>query len=307
MKVAFNFPFHTCPPVREFVSGDVLGDLGRVVEANGYATAAFTDHPIPSQAWREAGGHDALDPFLGLAFVAAATSKLRLLTYLTVLPYRNPFLLAKTVATLDALSGGRVDLGVGTGYLKSEFFALGVPFDERNARFDEALEVMKLVWTGEPVTYEGSLFSARNVAAMPTPVQQPHPPIWIGGNSKLSRRRVAEKAQGWLPMINLPDTAATRRSAALATFDDFATMLSDLRAQADRVGRTTPIDVMYSPPDLPDEPDDDDFAGHVELARRAADLGVAWTAVNGPGTSLAREKAFVQRYADLVVSRVADL
>ena len=200
------------------------------------------------------GGHDTLDPFVGLAFIAAATSELRLLTYLAVLPYRNPFLIAKTVATLDALSGGRVDFGLGTGYLKSEYFALGVDFDERNALFDESLEVMKLAWTGEPVTYQGLHFSARDVTAMPTPLQKPYPPIWLGGNSKLTRRRVVEQATGWLPMLNPPEFATARRSAVLETVDDFAVMLADLRAHAERIGRTEPIEIMFCPPDVPLEP-----------------------------------------------------
>ena len=91
-----------------------------------------------------AGGHQTLDPFVALAFAAAVTKRLRLLTYLAVVPYRNPFLLAKAAATLDRLSGGRFILGVGSGYLKTEFFALGVDFDERNALFDEALDVLPL-------------------------------------------------------------------------------------------------------------------------------------------------------------------
>jgi probable F420-dependent oxidoreductase len=307
MKIAYNFPFHSCPPVAEFVSGDALAELAVLLESHGFSSAALTDHPAPSEAWRQAGGHDTLDPFVGLAFIAAATSELRLLTYLAVLPYRNPFLVAKTVATLDALSGGRVELGLGTGYLKSEYFALGVDFDERNALFDESIEVMKLAWTGEPVSYQGLHFSARNVTAMPTPAQRPHPPLWLGGNSKLTRRRVAEKAAGWLPMLNPPETAGTRRSAVLESVDDFAVMLADLRAHAERVGRTEPVHVMFCPPDIPLEPDEADLRAHVELAKQLADLGVQWIAVNGRGRSLAEAKAFVERYADEVVGSVTAL
>jgi len=131
--------------------------------------------------------------------VLLATSRLRLLTHLAVVPYRNPFLLAKSAATLDKISHGRLTLGVGTGYLKTEFFALGVDFDERNELFDEALEVLPLHWKGEPFSYEGKHFTARDVIARPRPAQDPIP-IWIGGNSKLTLRRVAEKAQG-APMI----------------------------------------------------------------------------------------------------------
>ena len=154
MKFAWGYPFMTCPPVEEFLTAESMTELAVAAEANGFSAAYVTEHPAPAEKWRQTGGHDALDPFVALAFAAAATSDLRLLTNLTVVPYRNPFLLAKSVATLDKLSGGRMILGLGTGYMKGEYHALGVDFDERNALFDEAIEVMKLAWTGEPVTYE---------------------------------------------------------------------------------------------------------------------------------------------------------
>lgn len=307
MKIAYNFPFHSCPPVAELVSGAAFAELAGLLETHGFSSAALTDHPAPSEAWRQGGGHDTLDPFVGLAFVAAATSELRLLTYLAVLPYRNPFLIAKTVATLDALSGGRVDFGLGTGYLKSEYFALGVDFDERNALFDESLEVMKLAWTGEPVTYQGLHFSARGVTAMPTPQQKPYPPIWLGGNSKLTRRRVVEQATGWLPMLNPPEFATARRSAVLETIDDFAVMLADLHEHAERIGRTEPIEVMFCPPDVPLEHDDAALGAHVEFTKQLADLGVQWIAINGQGRSLADAKSYIQRYADAVVDEITTL
>ena len=191
MKVAYGFPYHDAPALPEFLVGENLAGLATLVEESGFAAAWLTEHPAPAQAWRESGGHDALDPFVGLAVVAAATSTLRLLTYLTVVPYRNPFLLAKSVATLDALSGGRVELGMGAGYMKTEFGALGVDFDVRNTLFDQSLEAMKLAWTGEPVTFEGLGVSAREVTCYPPSVQRPHPPLWFGGNSQLTLRRVA--------------------------------------------------------------------------------------------------------------------
>ncbi len=116
------------------------------------------------------------------------TSRLRLLTYLSVLPYRNPMLLAKAAASVDIVSGGRFILGLGTGYNKSEYFALGVDFDERNVLTDEVLDVLPLHWSGEPFSYKGTHFEARDVIARPRPPQQPIP-IWIGGNSRLTVRR----------------------------------------------------------------------------------------------------------------------
>ena len=150
--------------------------------------------------------------------MAAATTKLRLLAYLTGVPYRNPFLLAKAVATLDALSEGRVDLAMIAGHVKAEFLALGVEFEQRNTLFDQALDVMKLAWTGRPVSYEGVGISARGVTAHPLPVQQPHPRLWFDGSSELTMRRVVEHGAGWMPHVNTSERAAHRPP----TVDDLA-------------------------------------------------------------------------------------
>ena len=173
--------------------------------------------------------------------------------------------------------------------------------------FDESLEVMKLAWTGEPVTYQGLHFSARDVTAMPTPLQQPYPPLWLGGNSKLTRRRVVEQATGWLPMLNPPEFATARRSAVLETIDDFAVMLADVHEHADRIGRTEPIEVMFCPPDVPLEYDAADLRAHVEFTKQLADLGVQWIAINGQGRSLADATTYIQRYADAVVGEISAL
>src|SRR5271168_978420 len=183
------------------LEGDMLdsgpvGELAVVAENAGWDGFSFTEHPAPGLRWLETGGHQTLDPFVALGYVAAVTSRLRLLTYLSVLPYRNPMLLAKAAASVDILSGGRFILGAGTGYAKAEFFALGVDFEERNALFDEALDVLPLAWSARPFSYEGRHFSARDVIAKPRPAQDPIP-VWIGGNSRLTIRRVAERAQGW--------------------------------------------------------------------------------------------------------------
>ena len=169
---------------------------------------------MPGARWLASGGHQSLDPFVALGFVAAATERLRLLTHLAVAPYRNPFLLAKAAATVDKLSGGRFVLGLGAGYQKSEFYALGVDIDgAQRACSTRRLDVLPLHWSGEPFSYQGRHFDARDVIARPRPVQDPIP-IWIGGNSKLSRRRVAERAQGWMPMFGPPELSATARTVA---------------------------------------------------------------------------------------------
>ena len=139
-----------------------------------------------------------------MGYAAARTTTLRLIPNIVVLPYRNPFVVAKSGATLDLLSGGRFTLAVGVGYLKREFAALGVDFEERAALFDEALEVIRAIWTTDDVTFEGTHFNARGITAHPRPVSDPHPPIWIGGNTGAARRRVAEKGDGWCPFAAPP-------------------------------------------------------------------------------------------------------
>ena len=225
------------------------------------------------------------------------------MTNLTVVPYRNPFLLAKTVATLDRMSNGRVILGVGTGYLKPEYFAMGVDFEERNDLFDESIEVMRKTWTGESVTYTGRHFDAREVRALPRPAQDTVP-IWIGGNSKLTRRRVAEKAQGWMPMPNPADVARTTRSPVVETLDDLRPMLAYLREHAESVGRRDPIDIMFMCSDG-GAPENRDFNSqqHLEALHAQSELGINWSAVNGAEGS--SEEAFdaLHRYADEVISK----
>ena len=147
-------------------------------ETAGWEGFAFTEHPAPTAKWLETGGHQSLDPFVALAARRGGhRPTLKLLTYLAVLPYRNPASLAKSAATVDKLSNGRFVLGVGTGYLKAEYFALGVDFDERNELFDEALDVMPLHWSGEPFDYAGKHFNCRGTIGRPRPVQQPDPDL----------------------------------------------------------------------------------------------------------------------------------
>ena len=201
----------------------------------GFDAFALTEHPIPGANWLAHGGHQTLDPFVGLAFAAAVTERIKLLTHLSVAPYRNPFLLAKTAATLDRCSQGRFILGLGAGYHKTEFFALGVDFDERNVLVDEALELLPKAWSGEPFDAAGVHFNAKGVIQRPRPAQNPIP-IWIGGNSKLSRRRAAT-VQGWMPMGIPEEVARTTRSPHIAGLEQLAEMIAEVKDMAgDRAG-----------------------------------------------------------------------
>src|SRR3990172_11921050 len=183
MRFSLRLPPDRVKLGAEYGTAEAVMEMARAAEDHGYDAVTVTEHPIPSDDWMRTGGHHALDPFVALAFAAASTRRLRLQTNLCVVPYRNPFLTAKSVATLDSLSGGRVIFGAGAGYLEPEFRALGVDYAARNELFDEALVVMKQVWTGESVDLDGRGFAAHGHHALPRPAQRPHPPIWIGGES----------------------------------------------------------------------------------------------------------------------------
>lgn len=143
----------------------------------------------PRQGW--------FDPLFGLAAMAATTSRIRLGTNILILPQRNPVVLAKEVAALDHLSGGRIDLGVGIGWSPEEYAALGVPFERRGARADDYIKAMTCLWTDEVATYQGEFVSFTGAVALPKPVQSPRPPVIIGGQSPGSLRRAARLGDGW--------------------------------------------------------------------------------------------------------------
>ena len=142
MKFWVTYPLVAHPHNPEFLTKSALTRFCVAAEGAGFEGIGFTDHPAPTERWLQAGGHDAVDPFTALSFCAAVTDRLRLIPNILVLPYRNPFLVAKAAATLDAFSGGRFTLAVATGYMRGEYRALGVDFDRRNALFDEAIEVI---------------------------------------------------------------------------------------------------------------------------------------------------------------------
>jgi probable F420-dependent oxidoreductase len=138
-----------------------------------------------------------LDPVVAFAFLAARTRTVRLGTGIIILPQRNPLVLAKELASLDVLSGGRLIFGVGIGYLKPEFDALGIPFDDKGPRTIDYLQAMRAIWSQPQPAYRGKRFSFGGVQALPRPVQQPHPPIVFGGMTPSAFRRAVRHGNGW--------------------------------------------------------------------------------------------------------------
>jgi probable F420-dependent oxidoreductase len=166
-----------------------------------------------------------MDQFTCLAYVAGITSKVKLGTAVNLLPLRHPLVVAKTVATLDVLSAGRVVLGVAAGWLAEEFDALGLPFKERGKMLDEGIEVLREIWTQPNASFAGEFYNFKNVAAHPMPAQKPYPPIWIGGHTKPVMRRAARVGDVWLPPL-----FGTTPASLAASFES-------VREMAEQAGR----------------------------------------------------------------------
>lgn len=149
-----------------------------------------------------------LEALTTLAYVAGATRSLRLAVAVLVVPYRHPLLQAKQIATLDTLSGGRLEVGFGAGWLAEEFEALGVRYEDRQSLTDETIDVMKQLWTGDSVHHEGRHFTLHGMRCLPVPAQKPWPPLWIGGISPRALRRVVETGSGWLAPAQTPEEIA---------------------------------------------------------------------------------------------------
>jgi probable F420-dependent oxidoreductase len=289
----------------EFVSAAAVAETARAAERTGFDSVSVTDHPFPEDTWMRSGGHHALDPFVALSFAAAATTRLRLLTFIYVLPYRNPFLSAKAAASLDVLSGGRFIFGVAAGYLEPEFAALGVAFEERDALADEAIRAMKAAWAGEGVRFEGRHFAARGHTALPRPVQRPHPPIWVGGNSRRAIRRAVELGDGWMPIFNPAAHAGRRRTPAIESAADIRERLAYAAGLARAAGRTAPLEVALTARGLGsfgtaafDAP-----AFVADVAELAA-AGVTYLNVNLPATTRAEHLDRIARFGDQVLARL---
>ena len=246
MKFTIRIPMDIVDPV-EFQNPEAVQAMAQAIERAGVDACYITDHPAPPAKWLEGGGHNALDPFVGLTFVAAVTKTLKLHTNLVVLPYRNPFLTAKSAATLDVLSGGRLILGVGGGYLKGEYDALGADFAGRGARMDEAIEVMKRAWSGEDVTIQGANFNAAGIRPLPLPRQRPNPPIWVGGNSERAMRRAATLCDGWSPFFVAGPMSKGVRTDEITSLDDLKSKIGRLQDMREAAGRSGPFDICMAP------------------------------------------------------------
>lgn len=164
-----------------------------------------------------------LEPLTFMGYAVAQTQTVQIGVSVLIVPYRNPVVTARAIATLDYLSEGRIIVGVGSGWMKEEFDALGVPFADRGAQTDEFIRVFKEIWTNPTPQFSGKYVHFSGITAYPLPVQKPYPPIWVGGNSKRAMRRALELGEGWQPGWSKPD--------------QFAQEMQDFQRIAERVGR----------------------------------------------------------------------
>jgi probable F420-dependent oxidoreductase len=187
------------PHFRQVASPEVIRRAAQRAEHIGYDGIWVSDHIVIPDSAVDRFGSMFYEPLTVLGFAAACTSRVRLGTTVLILPYRNPVVTAKVLATLDVLSGGRVTAGMGVGWTEDEFKALGVPFQERGALSDEYIAAFKVLWTQDKPAFRGSYVRFENIAFEPKPVQTPHIPIWIGGNSKRAIRRAVALGDCWHP------------------------------------------------------------------------------------------------------------
>ena len=222
-----------------------LRTIAERAEALGYGVLSVSDHLIvPAKvapnypysdsgefAWTADGTTDCMEQFTLLAWLAAVTSRIRLLTSVIVVPHRNPIFMAKSLATTDVLSEGRVTVGIGAGWMREEFEALNLPsFDARGRVTDEYVAVMKLLWSEPQASYDGEFFRFADVSADPKPEQRPYPPIWVGGESLPALRRTVALADGWYPF-------GTNPKFPMATVDAFVARRDRLFRLAEEAGR----------------------------------------------------------------------
>ncbi|MFP6627446.1 MAG: TIGR03619 family F420-dependent LLM class oxidoreductase [Myxococcota bacterium] len=306
MKFSLQLPTDRVEHGDEFTSAGAIAELAEAIEAAGFDACWVTEHPFPSDEWMATGGHHSLDPFVALTAAAVATKTLRLHTNILVLPYRNPFLTAKAAASLDVVSGGRVIVGVAAGYLEGEYAALGANFADRNAITDEALVAIKQAWKGESMKLDGRDFQVSGNTMLPRPVQQPHPPVWVGGNSSAAIRRTAEHAQGWSP-FPIPGRFAGRiRTAGIETLDDLRERIEYLRDYARQIGRSDRIDVNFVPfGSRMNSQDPLDPKAFREQLAELESIGVTWLSLGVPGVTRAAYLDSIARFGAEVIGRTS--
>ena len=253
MKFGISIPGHG-----PAASPDNLTLIAQCAEGLGFDSVLLGDHiVIPNSiasnypysatgSFSSAESGEWLDQLTVLAFLAAKTQRIRLVPSVMVLPHRNPVVAAKILSTLDVLSDGRLSVGVGAGWLKEEFLALGLPFfKERGTVSNEYIQVFKELWTNDNPSFHGKYCSFSNIRFLPKPLQKPHPPIWVGGESPAALRRAAALGNAWHPIGSNP-------RHPLTTVDQLKSSIDQLHRYASEAGRDpSQIQIAYRVPTYP--------------------------------------------------------
>ena len=317
MQLGFNAPI-----AGPLAAPDSLVRLVTEGEAMGFAYATFSDHVVIPRDIRarypytESGEFpsgsrgERHEQLAALAFVAAKTSRLRLVTSVMVVPHRPAVLAAKMLATIDVLSGGRLTLGVGAGWLREEFEAIGAPdFAARGAVTDEWLDAFRVLWTEEDPRFEGRHVRFSGIVFAPKPAQTPHPPIWVGGESGPALRRAARIGDAWYPIGTNPAhplDSLKRLEAGIAR-------LRRLAAEAGRDPRAVGVAyrVQAHGPEVPARAGDGErrlFSGGagdiLGDLRALRDLGVSHVDVGFAGATADAVLAEMRRFRDTVLARL---
>ena len=303
MKFTLEYPAESPTATDGFLHPEAIRQVCQQAEASWFSAIAVSEHPAPSAKWRRRGGHDTLDPIAALGFMAGVTTTIKLLTNLYVLPFRNPYLSAKALTSLDLVSGGRLIAGVGAGYLRSEFAALGVDFDRRAELLDEAIAALWSIWLDPEIPVSGTDFGAVGELWLQRPAQRPHPPLWIGGNGRAAMRRVVEYGTGWMPVISPPEYAASMRTVAIADARQFGAAVNRLRDELDAAGRDPHhLDIQILCPQV-----DLDDGSAVRRTRDTLDelagYGATWAVVHVDGSNIGTAVDYIKEFGETIIAQ----
>lgn len=275
-----------------FTRGEQAAGLARLAEEAGFESLWAVEHVVVPGGYESAypyspdgkmPGGDKVpigDPIVWLTYVAAVTERIRLATGILILSQRNPVITAKAAATLDSLSGGRLTLGVGVGWLREEFEAIGAPFEERGARVDEYIAAMKVLWRDDEATFEGRFSNFKRANLYPKPVQPGGIPVVIGGHSDAAARRAGRLGDGFFPGRFVPGDTT-----------EFERLLDVMRAAAKEAGRDAGAIEITS-----------GGAFDVDGAKRLADLGVSRIVIPPLGFDLETLKSSLGDFSERVIA-----
>jgi len=297
-----------------------MATLARQGEELGFAIISVSDHIIipkaiasiypysESGAWAGSPTGECMEQLSLLSFLVGVTSSARLLTSVMVLPHRPPVLTAKSLATIDVLSNGRLIVGCGVGWMREEFETIGAPsYDARGSVGDEYIRAFKELWTSDNPTFEGKYCRFANVAFAPKPVQKPHPPIWVGGESPAALRRAGRLADAWYPIGSNP-------RFPVGTPEQFAAYAARVKRHAQESGRDpSTLDFAYSAnwhndqqaltlPNGERRPLTGTPQQIVDDIKRYEEVGVRHLHVNLQGDTLAQTLERMQRFADRIMA-----